>query len=226
MPKDKADKAEIYEKTPHLILCEGADARFFLMWLLDFLKKDNPAFSVFRVYDFGGNTDLKQYLKNFAQTDGFKTIVKSLCIIRDAETGADSACQSIQMALNDCGFAVPEKPCSRVAGGNSSYPSITIGFLLFPDCNDTPQNGTLEDLCLRTLAQEEAADILSAADAALDPYKERLPRLHKNRLHSYFSLTDKFVSLKIGEAARDGAFRYDAPEIEALKSFLLQMAGA
>ena len=226
MPKDKKDRDKIFQETPHLIFCEGADAYFFLIWLLDFFKKNNPAFSVFWVYNFGGIEGLAQYLRNIAKTEDFKKITRSLCIIRDAETDATGACQSIQAVLGNCDFAVPTGPCSRTPNGSTIYPSIPTGFILFPDCNATPGNGTLEDLCLRILAKADAQTILSGADVALEPYKTQLPRLHKNRLHSYFSLTDAFVSLKIGEAAQAQAFRYDTQEIQSLTSFLLQMAGA
>jgi len=140
------------------------------------------------------------------------------------ETNAASACQSIQAALRDTGFAAPDKPCCRMTDSRASYPHISTGFVLFPSCSAALQNGTLEDLCLRMLAQENAKTLLSSADAALAPYKKQLPRLHKNRLHTYFSMTDAFVSLKVGEASRDGAFCYECPEMESLKSFLVQMA--
>jgi len=227
MPEDKAEsRIKIYPETPHLILCEGRDAYNFLIWLLVFLKNNDPVFNVFRVYDFGGITELKQYLSTLTKQDEFKRIVRSLCIIRDAETDARSACQSIKGSLKNGGFAVPPKPCFRTANGSAKYPNIATGFILFPSCDATPQNGTLEDLCLQILAKEDAAKVLSDADAALKPYTERLPRLPKNRLHTYFSLTDDFVSWKLGEAARDKAFSFEAPQIDSLKSFLLQMTGA
>jgi hypothetical protein len=224
MSKDKKDKIKIFQDTPHLILCEGADAYYFLVWFLDSIKQNEPEFNAFWVYDFGGITELKQYLQTIAKTDDFKKIVRSLCIIRDAETNADGACQSIKGSLKDCGFAVPDAPHLRT-DGDSEYPQISTGFILFPDCNEKPQNGTLEDLCLRILAKECSNNILADADGALEPYKKYLPQLHKNRLHTYFSLTKEFVSLKIGEAAKAKAFRWDRPEIESLKSFLRQMAG-
>ena len=232
MPKDKKDKIKIYPETPHLILCEGADAYYFLIRLLDFFKESDPGtksendsgFKSFRAYDFGGTSELKQYLDSLAKTDDFKKIVRSLCVIRDAEASAEGAGQSIQRVFQDLGFAVPQKPCSWTTEGSEKYPSIPTGFILFPSCGATPENGTLEDLCLRILAKEGAKKVLSDADDALKPYTEQLPRLPKNRLHTYFSLTDEFVSLKVGEAAQAQAFCYDVSEIESLKSFLWQMA--
>jgi hypothetical protein len=225
MLKDKKEKYKIDPETPHLIFCEGKDEYFFLIRLLDYLKLKELAFADFCLYDFGGINELKINLRNIVKTDGFKENVQSLCILRDAETNATSACQSITAAFRDCGFAVPTGPCSRADGG-CAYPQIATGFALFPDFDDKPKSGTLEDLCLRILAKSDSKDVLAHADTTLELYKKHLPQLHKNRLHTYFSLTKEFVSLKIGEAAKANAFRWDSPEINSLKTFLLQMAGA
>lgn len=215
---------KIYPETPNLIFCEGADAKYFLVWFLDHAKQQTPAFSCFRVYDFGGITALTQYLRNIARTDDFKKIVKSLCIIRDAEKDASGACQSILGALRDNKFAVPDGPFTIKKDSASNYPHIVTGFLLFPSCSAKLENGTLEDLCLRMLAKPDFDVILADADSALSRYSAQLPRLHKNRLHTCFSLTNEYVSLKIGEATKARAFSFQGKEMNALKSFLMQMA--
>ncbi len=213
------DRIVISQETPHMVLCEGRDAYYFLCHLLDFFEKGSPALRQFRVHDFRGIEDLRSCLSDLTKADGFETILRSLSIVRDAETDATAACQSVKGALRDIGLAVPETPCSWTSAGSDKYPGIRTGFVLFPSCDANPKNGTLEDLCLRILPAQEAASVLSAANAVLEQYKPQLPRLHKNRLHAYFSLTDKFVSLKVGEAAKAGAFDWSATEIESLKTF-------
>ena len=213
----------IDSSTPHLILCEGVDALYFLKCFLDGRKKSQQEFSLFRVYNFGGISELKKYLTSLAKLSEFEDVVRSITIIRDAENSASSACDSIKGALRSLRFAVPETPCLPARDMGSSYPDITTGFLLFPTCSASIKDGTLEDLCLNILKKEDASSILATVDKALAPYKENLPRLHKNKLHSFFSLTNEYVSLKIGEAARNKAFRDDSAEMESLKSFLIQM---
>jgi hypothetical protein len=225
MVKINRKNTAIYPEQPHLILCEGVDAYYFLMWLLDDVKQQQPKFAEFWLYNFKGITQLTEYLSNLSKMDGFSENVKSICVIRDAETAASGACQSIKTSLQACGFAVPDKPCIK-ADGSGDYPQIATGFALFPTISESPENGTLEDLCLRILAKADAEELLGQADKVLEPHKEQLARLHKNRLHTYFSLTDDFVSLKIGEASKCKAFDYGAPDILSLKSFLLQMTGA
>lgn len=214
----KAD-IKISASKPYLILCEGVDAYYFLMWLLDYLKQQENVFDNFWIYDFGGITQLKPYLRTIARVDGFKDTVKSICIIRDAETNADGASQSIQESLRDLGLAIPDKPCNWVEG-SEKYPDISVGYVLFPAICENPVNGTLENLCLKILAGENAPKLLGHVTDMLKEYKENLPRIHKNYLHSYFSLTDHFVSLKVGEAAKSKAFDFERLEIVALKDFL------
>lgn len=213
---------KIYSETPHLIFCEGVDAYFFLIWFLDFIKQQNSAFASFRVYNFGGINDLSKYLRIFSKLDGFCKIVRSICVVRDAETNASSAVQSIRRSLDKCKFAVPDTSCSK-AVGTGLYPQIATGFVLFPEIGERPESGTLEDLCLRILATENVETMLEHVNTTLEQYRDQLPRLHKNRLHTFFSLTDKFVSLRIGEAAKCRAFDYEKPEMRLLKSFLLRM---
>ena len=50
------------------------------------------------------------------------------------------------------------------------------------------------------------------------------PRKFKTRLHTYFSITDNYVSLKIGEAAKAGAFNWESPKLSPLKSFLYEVS--
>ena len=227
MPKPMHEqKLVIYPDTPHLIFCEGKDDYNFIVSLLILLTETNEIFSQFRAYDFEGINNLGKDIDILPRTTGF-SLVKSLIVIRDAEKDATSACQSVLATFKNCGFAVPKGPCVKGQDGGCKHPHISTGFLLFPDCNDKPGKGSLEDLCLRILANGQAGTFLSNAEAALKPVVDigKLPRPHKNRLHTYFSLTDEFVSKKIGQAAKAGAFNYDAPEIVSIKTFLLEMAG-
>ena len=208
---------------PHLILCEGIDAYFFMIWFLDDIKKQEQQFSSFKVYDFGGIKQLTSYLTSLTKIGEFEDIVKSITIIRDAETNAAGTCRSIQYSLRSLGFAEPDSPCTPKKDTTVNYPDITTGFLLFPTCSEKLENGTLEDLCLNILQKENASSILDNADKALKSCNTEFSCPHKNRLHTFFSLTDEYVSLKLGEAAKCKAFSYNAPEIKSLKDFLEKM---
>ena len=43
---------------------------------------------------------------------------------------------------------------------------------------------------------------------------------HKTQLYTYFSVSNKFTGLKIGESAKAGAFDWDHPKLDPLKDFV------
>jgi hypothetical protein len=47
----------------------------------------------------------------------------------------------------------------------------------------------------------------------------------KNFLYSYLSGTEKFVGLRLGEAAAKGAFDLDNENFEGLREFLIKLQG-
>ena len=215
---------------PHIIICEGKDDQRFLIWLLNNFAKENNIFDEFQVLSTDGNEKLQTRLESFYLLPGFddsKNAVASIAVIFDAEINADATAHSIKNAFRNNGFAEPQSACS-VCSADASYvkfPKIKTGFVLLPGCGEEMKNGKLEDLCINALAKENAREILSESDAALEKFKDQLPRLHKNRLHAYFSMTDEYVAKTIGQAAQANAFRVDVPAIDSLKSFLLKMHG-
>ncbi len=206
---------------PHIILIEGVDAKLFFIPYLDFAIKQNKEYEKFWLYDYGGINDLNMYLSLLKKVENFDK-VQSICIIRDAETSASNACDSIKYSLTKAGLACPDGPFFAKCDNTCCYPKIKTGFVLFPECGTSPINGTLENLCLNQLSDNNAKTILQDVEPLLEKYKSSLPRLHKNRLHSYFSLTDRYVSLKIGEATQANAFKFTGGAMDNLKNFLDQ----
>lgn len=206
----------------HLILCEGRDEQEFL---IQFLESDTlsflPGFSNdIQVMDFGGNSELLKHLTILKKMDGFEKI-KSLLVVRDAETNAKTACKEIQVALQKNDFPVPETPCCWKGE------TLRVGFVLFPQCDSTLQNGTLEDLCLSILSDTSADSILEHIDkflANLEEYRGKpFSRIFKAKLHTYFSVHNDYVSLKIGEAAKAGAFDWNNVALNPLKNFIQEI---
>ncbi|MGM9771341.1 MAG: DUF3226 domain-containing protein, partial [Segatella copri] len=102
-----------------------------------------------------------------------------------------------------------------------------IGYLLFPTCDSLVKDGTLEDLCLSILAEECGFGIIGDIQNFMDElgfkYNRKYPHEFKTKLHTYFSVTDEYVSLKVGEAARAGAFDWNSDKLAPLKSFLSEI---
>ena len=212
-------------KKNKLILCEGRDEEIFLIsWLNSDDLSNEPGFSnEIQVLNFGGNSDLSRQLEKYRKMDGFDSLTH-LMIVRDAEQDSDGAVKSIQSALSNNGFQVPEESCQWIYDKNND---LYIGFLLFPTCDKNPTSGTLEDLCLKILAKSDAPACMEEVNIFL----ERLETKHgksfshkfKTQLHAYFAVSDDYVGMKIGEAASAKAFDWSSSELEPLKSFVRYM---
>jgi hypothetical protein len=206
--------------SPNLILCEGIDAKLFLIYYLDFSYGKNQ--QVFKVADFGGINELdKKSLKVLPLLPGYEKL-KSITIIRDAEKDALSASRSVQSSLRTNGYAVPTKPCEVMKPTKEQH-HVTVAYSLFPTFDSLTGNGSLEDLCKKVISDENrdivfgiSSDAVSSVEKRLNPFKRR----HKNDLHTYLSLTDNYVGLKIGESARAGAFDFSKNSFEPLKNLL------
>lgn len=98
---------------------------------------------------------------------------------------------------------------------------------MFPACDKNPTTGTLEDLCLKILAKSDASMCMKEVNIFL----ERLETEHgknfshkfKTQLHAYFAVSDDYIGMKIGEAARAQAFDWSSSELESLKNFIRYM---
>lgn len=202
----------------YLILCEGKDEEQFLIKYLESntLSADPRFSNDIQVFDFGGNNDLCSYLMNLKNMDKFDKVT-SIAIIRDAEKNYEGACREVKSCLGKCGFKSPDS-CGTWVNDDSG---VRIGFMLFP-LNDEP--GTLEDLCLRIISEDNGNEILSSIDQFLTSMEtthgRRYRRKHKNQIHSYLASTDKYVTMPIGMASGAGAFDFESPEMEPLKRFL------
>jgi len=181
-----------------------------------------PGFSEdIQVMDFGGNSDLLEQLKVLKVTPGFDEI-KTLLIVRDAERDASSAVRQIRTALENNGFSAPDGPHRWVKDEENN--GIHIGFLLFPGCDEAPMAGTLEDLCAFILKEPAPPKLLEVVDRFLDQLKTERGRdfVHrfKTRLHTCLAVSDKYVGMKIGEAAKAGAFDWSDEKLTPLREFI------
>lgn len=212
-------KSQLKNEITCLVLCEGRDAKNFLIWLLDYyIKKGISEFEHIQIEDFGGITQLTDSLGVWKNISGFRENVKSLCIIRDAEADFLKSCQAIRGSLAKNQFVAP-KHAWTVKEKNG----FKLAYIVFPGTKDSEGNynsGTLEDLCLESLADVDKNRKLEAIDAFIDKagkdFNLQFPRLHKTRLHEFLVMHDKYVDCKIGEAAKAGAFDFENPVVKEI----------
>lgn len=207
-------------EAPCLLLCEGRDeARFLIEYIQFLLREVDKVYDNIQVENFGGINELSKKLKTLGNMESFEK-VKKIAVIRDAETDWAGALSSIAFSIE----------AAQIPGD-----LFLMEHYIFPGKDDEGhwQNGTLEDLAIKILKKsydgEAPTDFLVTASKNLlgDIVGQRhmkLPRKHKNLLHMFFSGTDKFVDLKIGEAAKAGAFNWEADELQNLKKFLFNLA--
>lgn len=211
---------------PHMILCEGLDAKLFLIEYIQYLLNtygDESVYNSFLVDDFGGNEQLPMHLKLLPNRPGFNdntNVVKSIIVIRDSERDAEAAEQSIHSILSNAGFSVPDNPC-EIANPKDGTHNVYVAYVLFPDINSKKSNGTLEDLCLNILSKNDKLDLAlkttTSTISAMETQGCCFARKHKNKLHTYLSLTDEYVGLKIGESAKAKAFDFSESRMEPLR---------
>ena len=208
---------------PNLIVCEGKDdVGFFYNFLKSF--KDGTDDRV-QVFGAGSDKAIRPFIKNIHLSPRFD-MLRSLTIIRDSDNKAEDYSKSIRGALKDAGFPVPDKPC-RVASGPrpGGTEIINTGYALLPDFCSEQTVGELENLCLDILdkANPDSEKLLNIAEnALLNAEKQGLSfkKRYKNKLHTYLSLSNTFVGLKLGESAKANAFNFAAVELEPLRKLL------
>jgi hypothetical protein len=223
MAKGKEKNTDNVIERPHLIVCEGKDAKNFIIWYLQHLIQSDSRFEKFQAMDGKGVTDLQKFIKDIPALRGFEE-VRSITVIRDSETNADGSSQSVKTMFANNRFAVPDAPCAAAVPSAGEH-SVKTGYALFPGLNSETQNGTLEDLCLKLLKPERDGELEIAKDAVVRRGQEigTLKCPHKNMVHTYLSLTDEFVGMKIGESAKANAFDFSAEALAPLKDLLTVM---
>jgi hypothetical protein len=223
MAKTQAKDNKI--RCPHIIACEGPDDEKYLCYFLQPLITRDDRYDQIQIMSAGGKDELPPLIKMLPSLPGF-SIVKTLTILRDADEEAQAAEYSVQNLLKAANFAVPKSQCEPCRPRDKENNVIT-GYALFPFFNT--EKGALEDLCLKTLAGDNAEKMLGIVDCAVSRVTKEfgeLKWLHKNKLHTYLSLTNAFVTCKLGEAAQRNAYNFDARELEPLKKLLQSMLDA
>jgi hypothetical protein len=216
-------------KRPHIIVCEGEDDFYFLIWYLNHLIQqsgsESSQYNHFQVDKCEGKDNLKRHLELLPKRPGFHEIAKSLIIIRDADTNATTAEQSVRDTLRVNNYTVPCEPCV-VAEPSDGLLRVYTAYILLPGLDILSETGALEDFCLKIISHPNREELTGIADDAVDTASEsvgKFSRVHKNKLHTFLSLTDKHVGMKIGESAKAGAFDFDSEHLSPLKSLMDEM---
>ena len=188
------------------LLVEGNDQRNFFEAFIDHLSLAN-----IQIQNFGGVTDLRPFLSILVKRSGFRETVQSVGIVRDAETSAQAAFQSVQSSLSNAGLPVPSRPEDRTDGS----PAVTV--LILPGNNRT---GMLETLLNETFAHTpEEACINAFFDCVETISTVSITNPDKARAYAYLT-TKPNPHHSVGMAAKQNYWNLDHPVFDQLRQFL------
>lgn len=203
MPRAEEIKSEIQ------LLVEGNDQRNFFEAFIAHLSLAN-----IQIQNFGGVSELRVFLRAFVNAPGFQT-VQSLGIVRDAETSAGGAFQSVQSALRNAALPVPDSPAERT----DTSPAVAV--LILPGDN---RRGMLETLLCESFADDPVEDCIN------DFFKcvESLPDMSmknpdKARAHAYLT-TKPNPHFSVGVAAKNDYWDLNHSVFSTVRDFLRMIA--
>lgn len=114
--------------TGKVLIVEGKTDWHFFLALCRHLGIDGMV----DIREFGGTSKLRPYLRTMAAASGFRSSVRSLGIVRDAESDPKAAAAAVAEAVKAAGFS----------------PELRTHSFVTPDANSP---GNIETLCLRSV---------------------------------------------------------------------------
>ena len=166
------------------------------------------------IHDFGSNENLRAYLETFARTDGFRK-VRILGIVRDAETSANSALESVQNTIRSVGLTYPSLRRDSTPGN----PFVSV--FVLPNGVD---QGNLESLLWRSIEDTSEARCADEFLGCLDLGDIRVTRRDKARIQAYLASKPKPHG-SVGVAAERGNWDAEHDAFAEIRRFLTDLQG-
>jgi hypothetical protein len=206
---------------PGLICCEGPDDVAFLEWIRRSLRIESTVLSIERL---DGRYGLHDYLMALALRDD-AGVFRALGIVCDADReDGESAFRRVRDDLVNTKFTPPARPNQLTHGSWVGGETLAVGAFIMPD-NQLP--GTLEDLCLTSIATEATLtcvdELLLCVAATGIVWREQ--DVSKARLNVWLgSRSDPRRRLR--EAISANAFPIASQAFDPIKQFLTDLAAA
>lgn len=194
----------------NLLLVEGKEDKIFFDALIIHQNMQN-----IQIISYEGTSNLRTFLKGvLLKAPEFHNRVKSLGIVRDADTNATSTFQSICDALQNAGLSVPANPLELT----SQNPKITV--MVIPHGSTS---GMLEDLCLKAVISDPATPCMEQYFECLQQLPSSLPNnISKAKVHAFLASRHE-PDLRLGEAAKAGYWPWENNAFDHVKFFLQQI---
>ncbi len=194
-----------------LLLCEGIDEEKILSKLFEELQVSD-----IQIMPRGGKEQINKSLPLLAKRPEFRKVA-SMGIIRDADSDASAALQSVTSALESVGIKLQKGSAISVA----SQPRVTV--LIVPGSD---QQGSIEDILFESVRGGEAIACVEEYMACLkgqsSAYTLTPGNLAKAKVHAFLA-SQKDPDLRPGEAAEKGLWDFNHPAFSELRQFILQL---
>lgn len=157
--------------------------------------------------------ELHGFLRALVRMQGFRS-VESIGIVRDAETDAGRAFQSVQTALKAAELPVPAHP------GQQSGDRLRVSVHILPDA-DNP--GMLETLLNRSFVDDPVNGCIDKFFQCVELLPDRqIRRPDKARSHAYI-VTQPEPYFSVGVATKNDYWDLDHEAFAHLRSFLIEL---
>lgn len=207
--QDLGDAEELEIESNVQLIVEGKDQVAFSQAILRHL-----GITGVQIHDFGGIRQLRGFLGGFVASVGFSR-VERIGVIRDAETSAESAFQSVQNALENVGLSVPGQP-EEIVGGE---PSVSV--LILPGGG---RPGMLETLLCQSFAETPANGCIDGFFECMAAVPDlSIANPDKARVFAYLAATPT-PRHSVGVAALRGQWDLEHAAFDGVRRFLEELA--
>ena len=193
-----------------ILVVEGKDEEKFFGALLNHMGIRD-----YQIIEVGGKGEFRNTLPAFVKTSGFSN-VSILAIIRDADTNATRAFQSIRDILrrNDIkpSLQLPTR-ANVLTNGNPR-----IGIYIMPG---NSSSGMLEDLCLQTVQNHPSIGCLDQYITCVQEI-DGLPQpgiISKAKTQAFLAVKPE-IAKDVGVGALKGYWNFDSDVLDGLKVFI------
>lgn len=199
-----AGRDSVRIELPKLLVVEEADeANFFRAALENHLRLND-----IQILAIGGKTKLSQNLAALALDPNLRTVT-GLAIVRDADSDARAAFESVSNALAANALPRPIAHAAFVPG------PPRVGVFVMPNGTDP---GMLESLCLNSVAGTAEYRCVAAYFDCLQPVAAS-NNPHKAWAHAWLASRPE-PDKRVGEAALKGYWPFGDPVFESLWAFV------
>lgn len=192
-----------------LLLVEGQDESNFFKALFG-----HSTVTGVQIEDMKGKSKIKAYLAALKRASGFSNVSR-MAVIRDADTDAAAAFDSVRNALRTNGLPYPTR-----SGGFNTQDRPHVGVYIIPD---NKHSGMLEDLCLATVVEDPA---FVCINGFLECVKDRTDSQPINPAKSRvatFLAAQPDPPPSLGVAALRGVWGLDHRALKPIISFLADL---